>query len=200
MGVVDWFLDFLNLYGYYFLFFATLLENIPVVGMFLPGEIIVVAAGFAAASGEYNIVHVLIVAFFGSVMGTSISYFMGYKGGRKLIEVLATKLRVDGRRLDAADKYFTTHGHVTVFIGRYLTGVKAFVPALAGAHRMRFSRFIFFATIGVFSWTILAGLLGYFFGANWDALMTAVKTAGWILTLMFLAALVLFLVLRRRKK
>ncbi|HEB12249.1 MAG TPA: DedA family protein [Actinobacteria bacterium] len=200
MGVVDWFLQFLNVYGYYFLFFATLLENIPVVGIFLPGEIIVVAAGFAAASGEYNIVNVLLVAFSGSLIGTSISYFLGYRGGRSLIELIATKFGVDGKRLDTADKYFTTHGNITVFIGRYLTGVKAFIPALAGAHRMRFSRFIVFATIGVVSWTILAALLGYFFGANWDALIEVIKTVGWVLTLIIIIVLALVLLRRRRRR
>ena len=200
MGVIDWFLQFLNEYGYYFLFFATLLENIPFVGMFLPGEIIVVAAGFAAANGEYNIVNVIVIAVLGSLIGTSISFLIGYKGGRSLIELLASKFRVDSQKLETADKYFTTHGHVTVFVGRYLTGVKAFIPALAGAHRMRFSRFIVFAAIGVLSWTILAGLLGYFFGANWDALIKFIKTAGWVLTLIALLVIALLLVLRRRMR
>ncbi len=185
MDFLDWLTEIFRLYGYYFLFFATLLENVPFVGMFLPGEVIVLAAGFFAAQGQLDVAAVIVVACFGAMSGSSLSYFLGRKGGRQLIEAIAVKFRVDPSKLDNADKYFDSHGALTVFIGRYLTGVKAFFPALAGAHKMKFHTFFLFGAIAIISWTVLAALLGYFFGSNWDQLTRIIRMGGW-----FVAAIV----------
>ena len=167
------------------------------VGAFLPGEVIVVAGGFLAASGELNLTTVVIVSCLGAVVGTNASYALGRWGGRALIEALARRFRVNGRRLDGADRYFSTHGPITVFVGRYLSGVKARVPALAGAHRMKWSRFIVFAVLGITSWTIIAAVLGYYFGQNWEALTTFFKTVGWAIPIV--GVLVLLALWQRRR-
>jgi len=192
MEILQAILNLFVRYGYFFLFFATALENIPVVGIFLPGEVVVVAAGFFAASGEFDPVTVVLVAVAGAFIGTVCSYALGFWGGRQMIEAVANKVRLDGERLKDADEYFTTHGHITVFVGRYLTGIKAFVPALAGTHRMSFPVFLVFAFLGIATWTILATILGYFFGSNWVALIRIIKTAGWLilsLVVLFIAAI-----------
>ncbi|MDP1808841.1 MAG: DedA family protein [Actinomycetota bacterium] len=197
MDILQAILNLFIRYGYFFLFFATALENIPVVGMFLPGEVIVVAAGFFAASGKFDVAAVILIAALGAFLGTICSYALGFWGGRSFLEMLATKLRVDGDRLNSADRYFTTHGHITVFVGRYLSGIKAFIPALAGAHRMRFGTFLLFASLAIVTWTVLATGLGYFFGANWPLLMKIIRTAGWLILL--LAALIIGLIWYRRR-
>lgn len=194
MDALNTILRFFSTYGYFFLFLATALENIPVIGIFLPGEVIVVAAGFFAAGGEFNLAAVIAVACLGAFTGTVASYALGFWGGRRLIEAMAQKLGVDGDRLAAADTYFSTHGHLTVFVGRYMTGIKAFVPALAGAHKMERARFVVFAGLGIVTWTALAGVLGYFFGSNWSLLVRIIKTVGWavLLVVSVLAAALIY--------
>lgn len=197
MGSLQIIFRFFLAYGYYFLFLATAGENIPVVGVFLPGELIVVAAGFFAAQGRFELHLVILVACGGAMAGTIASYVLGYKGGRPLIEAIAARFGVDGDRIADADNYFSTHGPLTVFVGRYMTGVKAFIPALAGAHRMRFSGFVVFALMGVVSWTLLAASLGFFFGANWGLLIKLIKTAGWVVFAVI--SLVIIVIVRRRR-
>ncbi len=198
MDILQAILNLFVRYGYFFLFFATALENIPVVGIFLPGEAVVVAAGFFAAGGDFDLAAVIGVAAVGSLIGTICSYALGYWGGRPLLERVAAKARVDGDRLNDADEYFSTHGHITVFVGRYLTGIKAFIPALAGAHRMGFTRFLVFAALGIATWTVLAAVLGYFFGANWAALIRAIKMVGWLILLLAVLAAAAWWLRRRR--
>jgi membrane protein DedA with SNARE-associated domain len=198
MHLLERALDFFIHYGYYFLFLATALENIPVIGLFLPGEAVVVAAGFLASSGEFELWLVILIASLGAVAGSAASYIIGWFGGRALIELIALKLKADHRRLGEADTYFHSHGPVTVFIGRYMTGVKAFIPALAGTHRMNFAAFLFFASLGVVSWTVLAAFLGFFFGEHWTIVLGIVQAAGWVILLA--VVLILAVIWFRRKR
>jgi len=199
MALLDIVLNIFVLYGYIFLFFATALENVPILGAFLPGEVIVVAAGFFASGGDFDLTTVILLACAGAFVGTNISYGLGYWGGRTLIEAIAKKLHVDVDRLRDADRYFETHGPVTVFIGRYMSGVKAFIPALAGAHRMPYWRFLFFSTLGLVSWTFAAALLGFYFGRNWEALIGIIRTIGWVVPVLLILLLALFWYSRRRR-
>ncbi len=198
MSPLDAVLQFFADYGYYFLFVATALENIPVIGVFLPGEVIVVAAGVLASRGDLELSVVIGVASAGALIGTNISYWIGWRGGRALIERISRRFSADGSRIADADRYFSTHGPITVFIGRYMSGVKAFIPALAGAHKMSYWRFFVFATLGIATWTVVAAVLGFYFAENWDTLITVMKTVGWIVPILVLLILGVIWYRRRR--
>jgi len=188
-------------FGYVFLFLAAALENIPFVGLFLPGEVIVVAAGFFAATGEFDIVLVFLVATIGGIVGNNVGYWLGRYGGRPLIEGLADRLHIDKKHVKSAEDYFDSHGSKTVFIGRFIAGLKAFVTTLAGAAHMNYGVFLLYSTAGIISWTIIALILGFFFGQNLDAILSVLKTIGWFIpVLMFLAIIALWILRRRNKK
>lgn len=176
-------------YGYFFLFFATLMENIPIIGVLAPGEVVVVAAGFFAASGEFDITAVIAVAAAGAIVGTNIGYLIGRHGGRPLIEGLSSRLHLDGDKVRQSEAYFDTKGPRTVFFGRYVAGAKALVPAFAGAAKMKYWLFGVYALLGIITWTLAASLLGYFFGSYWKELIFYIKAFGWVLLLIVVAAL-----------
>src|SRR5512135_2198324 len=85
---VDWSLAALAVYGLVIVLAATALENVFIVGSFVPGDIITAAAAFTASTpqGEHlSIWGLLAVATVGSLIGMNVSYFIGRRGGRDLI-------------------------------------------------------------------------------------------------------------------
>ncbi len=192
--------DYLIQYGYFFIFLATAMENIPFVGIFLPGEVVVVAAGFFAATGELDISLVFLVAAFGGIVGNNIGYWVGRYGGRPLIEGLADRFHIDSRHVKSAEAYFDSHGSKTVFIGRYMAGLKALVTTLAGAAHMNYGVFLLYSSAGIISWTIIALILGFFFGQYFDAVLSVLQTVGWVLPVLMIIILIAFLIIRRRNK
>lgn len=192
--------QYLSAYGYYFLFLAAVLENVPFVGLFMPGEVIVVAAGFFAARGELRLLMVIVVAVVGGIMGNNFGYWLGYYGGRPLIERLAKRFHVDHGHLKYAEEYFENHGSKTVFFGRYMAGIKAFITALAGASRMDYGIFLSYSSLGIISWTLLAALLGYFFGEYFDLILSIFKAIGWGSLAVFSLIIVAVYWWRRKKR
>lgn len=190
---------YLAAFGYYFLFLATAFENVPFVGLFLPGEVIVVAAAFFAARGELDISAVFGVAVLGGIVGNNVGYWLGRYGGRPFIERLAERFRFDRKHVVAAEEYFDGHGAKTVFIARYIAGLKAFVTALAGASHMNYAVFLSYSSAGIISWTFIAVVLGYFFGQYFNTVISILKTSGWVIPLIIILLLIVVWLRRRRK-
>lgn len=198
--MLDTVANYLTIYGYYFIFLATLIESMPFIGLAFPGEVIVVAVGFFAARGELSFIPALIIAACGGIAGSNIGYALGFWGGRPLLDRWARRFHVTQEHIKFAEDYFERHGAKTVFFGRYMAGLKAFIIALAGAARMRYSLFFLYSTAGVISWTILAGLLGFFFGQYFDVVVEIVQAIGWGSLFIFLFIIAIAYWRRRSRK
>jgi membrane-associated protein len=186
-------------YGYYFLFFASLGESIIFLGIFLPGEVVVVAAGYFSAIGKLNLFKVLLLASTAGIIGNNISYLIGWIGGQALVEKLASKTSFASASLKKAKNYFDRHGHWAVFVGRYIAGLKAFITALAGAAKMNYFVFLIFSSLGMISWTLIAALAGYFFGQNLPLILKILRGFSWILALLAFIVLILIYLARRSR-
>jgi membrane protein DedA with SNARE-associated domain len=178
--IVDWLLLLLDTWGYLIVALATTLENTFIVGSFTPGETIVVVTGVVAARGSLSVWLVWGLAVAGSVLGSNISYWLGYRGGRDVLERWGDKVRISGKRLLLAEEYFAVHGSKTVFVARFAAGVKNFVPMLAGVARMKLAVFEAYTVAGAIVYSAVMVALGYFFGRNLDLLLKYLARAGWV--------------------
>lgn len=166
--------DYFDLYGYYLVFAFLLAENTFMLGLLIPGETILITASFIAAAGNLNIGWVITIGAIAAMLGNNFGYLIGRVGGRALMERVGTRW-LSQERIDAAEDYFDKHGQKTVFIGRFVAGVRTFVPVLAGAARMSYPKFLAYTVASVIAWTMGLGLLGYFFGENRAILLTIIK-------------------------
>lgn len=98
---VDWVLSLLNDWGYLIVFGFTIAENLFVVGSFVPGETIVMAAGFVTVKGGLDPWLVFVASVLGTTAGSNISYYFGRRGGRGAIERWGGKVFDDERILAA---------------------------------------------------------------------------------------------------
>lgn len=183
-------------YGYYFLFIALFLENTIFVGLVMPGETVLLAAAVIASRGYLNIYIVFIVACVAAVLGNIGGYFVGYFGGPNFLVKYGKKFSLD-ELLVKSEVYFREHGRKTVFIGRFAAGIRVFVASLAGASKMNFGLFFFYTVASVIIWTLAVTLLGFFFGQQYELILTLLRRFSFIL-LTLLVIFIIFYVWRRR--
>jgi membrane protein DedA with SNARE-associated domain len=67
-------------YGYWVVFFGTLCENTLLVGLNIPGALVVLLAGLAAHDGTISWPEAIVLGVLGTVIGDTLSYFMGRYG------------------------------------------------------------------------------------------------------------------------
>lgn len=165
-GVFHQFEGTLKTWGYLAVAVALLVENF---GLPLPGEAILVAAALYAGTGRLNIWLVFAVAAVVSVAGACIGYWIGARGGRRLLERYGKGVRLTPERIDRVEAFFDRRGGYLIVFGRYVEGVRQFLSIVVGMSEMSFRRFLFFTTIGAVIWCATWSGIGYFAGDHVEA-------------------------------
>ena len=195
--MLDALLSYFEQYGYWVVFFGVMLEN---AGIPVPGETILLAAGFFAALGHFNIVLVMAIACLGAVLGDNAGYFIGRKLGRVTLLRYGRYAGLTPKRLAMFETFFERHGDKTILVARFITGLRVFAALLAGAARMRWPTFALYNFLGAVLWSITITLAGYFFGHSWHLLERWIGAIGaGALAAVVVAAIVIFFVRRRRR-
>lgn len=126
----------LGQWGYALLFVAAALECAAFLGLIVPGESLVLVAGFFATQGVFDLRAVMIVVALGAAVGDSIGYELGRHLGRPWLEHHGGRFGVTPARIDRAEEFFARHGGKAVFLGRFVGFARALVPFIAGSSRM----------------------------------------------------------------
>ena len=170
-----WIAHYFLPWGLVVLLALTLAETIPFVGLVTPGEVIIAAAAFVATGQGVSLLWVFGLALAGSLIGSTSMYLAGRRLGieglrRFLIRYNARRLprflRVDPNIVDDLKEYFELHGTVTILSARFIYGMKAFVPPVAGALRMSYPRFLLNLLMGSSLYILILTFIGWFLMSN----------------------------------
>jgi undecaprenyl-diphosphatase len=188
--VLDTLLSYFARYGYWVIFFGVMLEN---AGVPVPGETILLAAGFLAAQGDFNLWTVIAIAAFGAMLGDNAGYAIGHKIGRAALERYGRYVRLTPERLTRLEGFFARHGNKTILFARFVAGLRVFAALFAGSARMRWRTFALYNMAGAVLWAVVITLLGFFFGQSWGLLQHWIGRASEIVGIAVLLVIVLAL-------
>jgi membrane protein DedA with SNARE-associated domain len=193
--VLDGLLFVVDSFGYVVVAAVIMLES---MGLPLPGETVLLTAAAYSATGRLHLSGVVAAAAIGAIVGDSVGYWVGRRGGLALLERCGRLIRVNRRHLARAERFFERHGAKTVFVGRFVAFLRMFAGPLAGVARMSYPRFFAFNVLGGVAWAASMGLLGHAFGRNLPLLERLVRWIGIWSAVAVLAAVALALFARQR--
>ncbi|MEV5505479.1 DedA family protein [Streptomyces orinoci] len=125
------------------------------LGIPLPGEIVLVSATLMAASQDHINPYVLgACAVAGAIIGDSIGYLIGRKGGKPLLAWLGRKFpkHFGPHHVATAERSFTKWGMWAVFVGRFIALLRIFAGPLAGVLKMPYWKFLIANVLGGICW------------------------------------------------
>lgn len=165
----DLIVRFIADYGYIAVFALMAVENIfPPI----PSELIMPLAGFTAASGELNLLAVLLAGTAGSVAGTGPWYYAGRLYGKERLRQLAERhgrwLTLKAEDIDRALNAFRKHGRKAVLFGRLVPAVRTLISVPAGIAEMTLARYLIYSAIGSLLWAGLLTGAGFALEAQYD--------------------------------
>ena len=170
MGLLTWITTYLeqilnaiagNLWlSVLFIFLVCIGEAVFIVGLLVPSLPILLLTGGLIAAGKLPFWPIYLAAVLGAVIGDAVSYWIGhyFKDRIKTIWPFKNYLHL----IAQGEAYFHKHGALAIFVGRFITGVKAVIPGVAGMLGMPWVRFSAINIISSFIWAaahILPGML-----------------------------------------
>ena len=157
----------------------SLIESLGYLGIFLgmtiesaciplPSEVIMTFAGFVVNEGKLSLTNIILAGILGNLLGSLITYYIGLKGARPLLEKYGKYILITKEKLDNADKWFNKHGDAAVFFGRMLPGIRTFISLPAGINKMDINKFVIYTIIGSGIWTSILAVIGIELGKDWN--------------------------------
>lgn len=198
--IVDWFLGLLDSWGYVLVTFFTVSENLFLIGSFTPGETMVIVAAFVTTTegGSLWLPLVWTCSVAGTVIGSNLSYLLGRRGGRDVLIKYGHHFHITEERIAEAEAYFHVYGSKTIFFSRFATGLKNFVPVIAGASRMSLLHFQGWTLLSAVTYTSVMCAIGIFVGENFDRALAIARGFG-VFGLALLAGIIAALLFGRRR-
>jgi membrane protein DedA with SNARE-associated domain/membrane-associated phospholipid phosphatase len=174
-GLLEDFSNTLGAWTYLIVGAFAFAETGAFVGLVVPGETVMLLGGAVAGQGAIEIYLLIAIAWFSAWAGDTTSFFLGRRLGREFVMRHGPRFGISHERFERVEDYFSRHGGKTIFIGRFISLVRAFAPFIAGSSGMRYRAFVPYSILGTGLWASAHILIGYFFSRSIE---TAAKYAG----------------------
>jgi membrane protein DedA with SNARE-associated domain len=168
------------------------------MGVPLPGEFALVGASLLAVSGVTSPWFVGLAASVGAIVGDSIGYAVGRRGGRALLDRFGRRFprHFGPPHLDRAEQVFRKYGVWAVFFGRFVALLRILAGPLAGALHVPYRRFLVANAAGGLVWSYGTTFAIYYAG---QAAERFLKQFSWVaLAVALAAAVTTTMILKRR--
>jgi membrane protein DedA with SNARE-associated domain len=141
-------------------------EDAIFIGFVVPGETAAVLAGVGAGLGHVALWLPVVVVVVAAIAGDSVGYEVGHRFFGPWV-LTGRFLAPHAARIERAQAFLRRRGGIAVFLGRFTAFFRAMMPALAGASRMPYPRFLAWNAAGGLIWGTLFVVVGYVAGASY---------------------------------
>ena len=178
MSLTDHLLAALLLYGLPALFGVTV---IAAVGVPLPTNLMLIAAGSFVEQGEMRLWEVIAVASTAAVLGDQIGYGAARWGGRRLVARITRKIG-GAAKIRTVEALAKRWGGPGIFFSRWLvTSLGPWLNVTSGIAEYPWRRFILWVVLGDVLWVVLNVMLGYIFSDRVQAITEVFGNLAWVI-------------------
>lgn len=180
-GFFDWMVALPPLYAYLAVFAIAYGENVlPPI----PGDMVVVFAGYMIGLGVLNFWLVVLIATIGGTVGFMTMYGIGYRIGDAVLD--PHRLRwLPKKHILKAQQWLHRWGFGIVLANRFLSGTRSVISLTVGMAQMQIAKTTLFATISSFAWVLLITWGGYTVGENWEVIGVYLRQYGQVFLTLF---------------
>ncbi len=196
----DIFINFISLFSqldWLMLFIPFIILIFCGLGLPVPEDIVLIFLGFLVYSGYGDIVTALILGYLGIILGDSIIFIAGKRYGLKILKFKIFSKVITKNRLKKAKKFIVNHGRKTIFMARFLPGLRTPIFFSCGTLKMKFALFFLIDSLAAIFSAPIFTLLGYFFGDKIDVVISNLKRIDRIVLVTLILTILLVYLLKR---
>lgn len=125
-------------------------EALLLIGLFMPSTVVLAGAGTLIGMGQIAFLPVFLLTTLGAVFGDAFAFWLGCHYRERLRSI--RPFRGYQSMLAMGETFFNKHGKKSIFIVRFIPGVKAVVPSIAGMVGMSAVQFSIINIASAFVW------------------------------------------------
>ncbi|MEE3956098.1 DedA family protein [Peribacillus frigoritolerans] len=147
-------------YGYVaiFIVLALGLFSIPI-----PDEVLVLLVGYLTKIGMLHYSFSLLAVFSGSLIGMLVSYGLGKRVGRPLLDWLGKWFRLSGILRGKAENWIEKYGALAIIVSYFVPGMRHVVGYFCGILPLPLKTYTLYAGTSAFLWSLLFLTVGRIF-------------------------------------
>lgn len=134
------------------LFLVACLECLAVVGLLMPGTVLVFAIAVLAGTGVLSLGETLLLGYAGGLLGDLLSYGLGRRYHQNIRSLRG--LRNHPEWLSRAELYVERYGIASLLVGRFIGPLRPMLPLTAGMLDMPFGRFLLVSLVAAAGWSM----------------------------------------------
>lgn len=169
-------------------------------GLPLPEDVPLLIAGYLCATGSAELWIMLPLTFTAVLAADLTLYALGRRWGHHVPRLLIFGRVLDQKHLRKAELAFCTHGGKTLFVARFLPGLRAATYFTAGMFRIPFWKMLAFDGSAALISVPTLVMLGWLFAGHFDALRKWSRGGQWLAAAALAVAIVLWVLWHRRRK
>ena len=194
--LAKYFIETINYAGYFGAGFLMALESMVAP---VPSELVMPFVGYLVADGRFSPAASIFATSLGSIIGSLVSYYMGYYGGRPVVLKVGRYLLLNKEHLEWTERWFARHGSWTIFVSRFIPVVRHFISIPAGIGRMRPLLFAAYTLVGATIWNCFLLWCGIKLRENWTLVETYSRQVDIVMAIILGAAVVWFVLAHVRR-
>lgn len=183
-------IEFLLRYGYLLLFGWVLAEQL---GLPLPSAPLLLAAGALAGTSRMNLAIASALPIVAVAVSDALWYELGRRRGMKLLEWICRISLQPDSCVRKTQLNFERKGEWALVVAKFIPGLNAMAPPLAGASRMSWTRFALFDGLGALLWVSVYVGVGYIFSGEIERAASRLVFLGRGLFALLVVALLLYI-------
>ena len=173
----DWLLEWIAVYGVPALFVILVAAQ---AGVPLPMSLMLIIIGSLVEQGQLNLWQVVLLGTAGAVTGDLLGYFLGYFGGRPLMNRFADKTGGSDSVTKARD-FSKKWGGFGIFFSRWLvTPLGPWLNLTSGVAEYPWMRFLIWAFLGELIWITLYVMIGRLFSDEVEYISDLLGNLTWV--------------------
>ena len=169
---------YLLLTTYPILFFAVFANQLS---MPIPGVLFLLAAGALCHTGQLSFSYVLALASGACLLGDTAWFLIGRKHGGRVLRLLAAFSTDPNEQIRNVKRTFARHGLRCLLVAKFIPGIDAVAPPIAGMSESSIFRFWAYDAAGSAIWAAAYAGLGMFCSRQLNAIAVEVSRFAGIL-------------------
>jgi len=162
------------------------------LGALFEGTNIMLLGGFLYKLGIFKFWNIIMVLFLGYFLNGYGWYAIGRWGGRSILERWGPRFFLTHERIAKLEDYFKKHTVKALMITRITYGISSYIFIIAGIFKTKAKKFFWCNLIASIIWVFMMFLIGYSFGASYEALSNLVETVAiWLVIVLFVVIILI---------